>query len=49
MYQAISFLAFLPRLLDTILAEDYQLTVSIDEPKSVSPLQLDNYYVRVLS
>lgn len=42
-------LALLSRLVDTIVAEDYQVSVSIDEPKSLFPLPLDNYYVHVPS
>lgn len=37
------------RVMDTITAEDLQVSVSIDEPKPVSPLQLESYYVCTLS
>jgi hypothetical protein len=35
--------------MDTITAEDFQVSVSIDEPKPTSPLQLEGYYVSTTS
>ncbi len=37
--------AFLMRTMDTIAAEDFQVSVSIDEPKGMPSLQLESYYV----
>jgi len=38
------FQALLNKIMDTITAEDYQISVSVDEPKNLFPLQLESFY-----
>ncbi len=38
-------IALLSKVMDTVTAEDFQVSVNIDEPRSVFPLALESFYV----